>query len=186
MIALGPLVSQTIQEPAKAANRIMSLPLTREITWTGFALMLVLNTIVFQLQILLSPLPEGLVAYASPPRHLIFNTIVQLSVAVAITGVGRWMNGQGNFLMVLAILSWIGFVQTLAMFPVIVVGVVSSALSDLMSLTVQIGALYVLLHFINQVHQLGSLWRAFGVLIMSGVAISLAFIFLFNSILTGQ
>ena len=55
---LRDLALLTLRSPAQAGQQILALKLEREILWTGFALAVVLNTLMFTLQQYLIPAPE--------------------------------------------------------------------------------------------------------------------------------
>lgn len=185
MIAIGPLVSQTIQAPSQAANQLLSLRLPREGVWTAFALVQVLNTLVFTFQVMVTPLPGELARFISPLEHLIANSVLQLTLTASLTAIGRWMNGQGGFVDMLSCQVWINFVQVLALLGLIVLTFLSPALAGILGYALAIFALYVSAHFISQVHKLGSAWRGFGVLVLALLAVIVAIAFMGRAFLPG-
>lgn len=183
MIAIGPLVGQTIQTPEQAAKQFLALDLPREAIWVGFALVQILNTLNFVLRAIVTPLPSEFEWMVSPVEHLIMNSVLQFGLAVSVTFAGRWLNGRGGFLPVLSCQVWINFVQLIAMAGLTVVAVATPTLANILDYVVAIFAIYISLHFINQVHQLGSLWRSFGVFLLSGVVMAVAIALVGQSLL---
>ncbi|MBT8152391.1 hypothetical protein KMP13_00455 [Epibacterium ulvae] len=185
MIAFGPLVTQTVQAPAQAASQLLALRIPREGVWTAFALVQVLNALVFTLQTIVTPLPSELMQFISPLQHLIANSVLQLTLTASITAIGRWMNGQGGFLAVLSCQVWINFVQILALVGLIFLTIVTPFLAGILGYALAIFALYVSAQFISQVHQLGSAWRGFGVLVLALLTVVAAIAFVGRAFLPG-
>ncbi|MQY41486.1 hypothetical protein GG681_02440 [Epibacterium sp. SM1969] len=171
----GDLIWKTVLNPAEAAAEISAIQPNREVLWTGFALVQVLGTALFALQSLLFPQQmQFLTVNVTPVNHLVANTLIILVFACAATICGRFLNGIGTFSTVLACLTWVNFVQVFALAALIVVSLVSPALSGTLGIGVSLYALFVSLHFINAAHKLGSLWRALGVMVLSALAIIVA------------
>ncbi|MCX8954117.1 YIP1 family protein [Ruegeria sp. NA] len=168
---LGNLAVLTIKNPAEAARQLMALKLGREVLWLAFALAVVLNCVV-QLGIDLSitmaagqPSP----ALESIPIVLVRSAGAMMLSIVAFLLVGRMLGGLARFddLMVLTI--WLQFLQIAALVVTLILSLTLPFLMMMTLLATAILSLYVTLHFLNEAHQLGSLWKSFAVIVLSAL-----------------
>ena len=185
MIAIRPLIGQTIQAPSQAAKFILSLPLSNEVAWTGFALVQVLSAMVSIVQSLLFALMGSTAVFYSAVEYLAANVVIQLLTVAALTGVGRWLGGIGSYVKMLIAITWVGFIQTLLGACVVFVAFLLPRLSDFLSLIVLLGAFYLLVHFIQEVHQFDSIWRAVGAFMLVIASICLVITLFLQSIMIG-
>ncbi len=171
MIDLRRLTTLTLTEPAEACRSLLGLQLSAQTIWTGFVLVQVLYTIVFLLQAMVLPTVDPLFGAVPPFTMLLSSVALQLSFAGSTTLCGRWMHGQGTFLQVLVCMSWLQFLQVAAHGALTVLSFAIAGIADLLSIVVALFAFYLSLHFVNEVHKLGSLWRAFGVTMLAGLLV---------------
>ncbi|MFC3616503.1 Yip1 family protein [Lutimaribacter marinistellae] len=168
------LAVTTVTDPASAARQIMAMEFPREVLWLALALAVVLNTTIqAAINVVFPPvdgmLPgvgTGLGAYAAIVGGGLILTIISLH------RVGRWMGGQGTFNEVMALMVWMQFLRVVVQAASFVLLLTVPILSALLALAAALLGLYIFLHFIDQAHRLGSIWRAAGVLIVSVFAIA--------------
>ncbi|MGR3759399.1 YIP1 family protein [Roseobacteraceae bacterium NS-SX3] len=183
MNALTSLAVMTVTAPAQAARSILARSWPREVLWGGLLLSIVLNAMIYTLQQWLFPLPEGtVIPQLAPGAYFAAMLVLQVAFIAMLTISGRWLGGQGVLADLLAVLVWLQLLQAAAQGAVTVLFFVAPALAALANLAVNIFAFFILLHFINEAHRLGSIWRALGVLLMSSLAILFAIIFLLGLI----
>lgn len=170
------LVVVSITDPATAARQILSLSLGRDVLWLALLLAVVLNTLVLMVSNLLAPGASDLVPaiLLSPVVYAALLCVVLLATVVSLHKVGQSMGGTGRFYDVMALIVWLQYLRVMVNVAVIVLLYVLPALSMLLGMAASIVGLYILLHFINQAHALGSLMRAAGVLAIAVICIAVA------------
>ncbi|SCZ57958.1 Yip1 domain-containing protein [Epibacterium ulvae] len=172
MTEFKPLVALTLKEPIEAVQQLLGQDFPKAAIWSGFLLVQVLFTMVFVVQDMVLPMPDiSMMALVSPQAHLGASILLQLAFATMITFCGRWLQGSGTFLQVLTCMAWLQFLQVIAFGILTVLMLIAPAFANLLSLGVSVFAFYLSLHFVNAVHNLGSLWRAFGVILLAGLSI---------------
>lgn len=175
MNSWGELILETIQNPANAASKLVAFQPKQEVLWTGFALVQVLGALLFAVQDLMIPGQiEMFEIKFSPIHHLIINTLIVLGFSFAVTVCGRMLGGSGTIFSVLACLTWVSFVQIIVLAANFIVSLIYQDLAAILQLSIALYTIYVSVHFINAAHELGSLWRAFGVVLLA--AFSIAFV----------
>lgn len=162
---LRDLALLTLRSPARAGQQILALKLEREILWTGFALAVVLNTLLFTLQQYLIPAPEGTpVIFTSQTAYFAMIAGGQVLFIYALYLAGTWLGGQGSLSEVLALMVWLQLLQAAAQAVLLVLMLTAPGLFILVNMGAMIYGLYILVHFIDQAHGLKSLGRSVGVL----------------------
>ncbi|NOE25925.1 MULTISPECIES: YIP1 family protein [unclassified Ruegeria] len=169
--SLGALAVLTIRSPDQAARQLLSLKPGREGLWLAFALAVVLNCLV-QLGIDLSvPVPQGQIAPPpeSIPVVLLRSAGAMLLSILAFFVVGKAIGGKASFddLMVLTV--WLQFLQIVALVMTLVLSLTMPFLMMMMLFATAILSLYITLHFLNEAHQFGSLWKSFAVILLSAL-----------------
>lgn len=176
------LAIMSITDPAQAARAILAMKPERETLWLGLALAVVLNALLHGLSNLafgpmsmpLPGMPVSVVGYGA----LMAGGMV-LTIA-SVHRVGRWLGGQGSFQDVMALIVWMQLLLVVVQAATLVLALTIPILSALLALAGNLVALYVFLHFIDQAHRLGSLFRAAGVLVLSILAIAFALFILLS------
>lgn len=169
-MSLQTLAIQTITTPAEAARAILSRDWPREALWTGLFLGLVLNTLLYALQQVLFPVPAGAqVIQMGTTSYLAMNLAIQLALIGGVTLAGRFLSGQGRADQVMALLVWLLLLQAAGHAVMLLVILLSPMLAVLMNLVIVVVGFFIMLHFVNEVHRLGSLFKAFAVVLMAGI-----------------
>lgn len=160
------LAKLTLTDPAGAARGLIGLALPMRALWTALALVAALQAILFGLSTMLFPLNLPIKGLLTTP--ISFFGLVLIALVLSVYGLlwaGRLMGGQGNLPGVLVLVVWVQMLRVAVQAAALVLTLILPALSLLLSLMATIAGIYILLHFVNQAHGLGSLSRAFGVLI---------------------
>lgn len=180
-MTLQALAIQTITKPAEAARAILSRDWPREALWSGLFLGLVLNTLFYALQQMLFPVPAGAqMIQMGTSAYLAMNLAIQLALIGGITLAGRFFSGQGRADQVMALMIWLLILQAAAHAVMLLLILVSPVVAVLMNLAVVVVGFFIMLHFVNEVHGLGSLFKAFAVVMMAGVIVIAALTLFLN------
>ncbi len=170
-MTLGSLAVLTLTNPAEAARRLLEYRLGREVLWLGFCLAVILNALVqFGFEYLL-PVPDGVDV---PPPEPIFmslirsGTLMMFSIA-AFLFAGRLLGGRATFNEIMTLTVWLQYLQITAMFITLLLAIAIPFLMVLFLFATAIVSLYVTLHFLNEAHKFGTLWKSFGVIVLSAL-----------------
>ncbi|WP_270918203.1 YIP1 family protein [Parasedimentitalea psychrophila] len=179
ILHLQPLVMMTLTSPAQAARSILSVPWPRQLLWSAMVLAIALNAIIYSAQEILFPLPSEVVfPRLSPLGYFAVVLVLQVVFVFALQASGRWLGGQGKFDELLAVVVWLQLLQVALQLAMTVLFLVAPSLAGILNLAATLFGLFIFSRFINEVHQLQSIWRAFGALLMASIIIALALSFL--------
>ncbi len=180
-MTLQTLAIQTVTKPAEAARVILSRDWPREVLWTGLMLAMVLNTILFVLQGILFPLPDGMPgARMSATGYFALFFAMQIVFIYAVFFAGRWMRGAASLGEVMALMIWIQYLQFVLHVGLLVVVMIAPGLGGMLNIVATVVAFFVMLHFINEAHGFGSLMKSFGVLLLATLAVAVGLTILFS------
>lgn len=172
------LVVETVRRPADAARRILGWRIDSSLLWMGFALTVVLNTLLFHVSSLIYPVPSGAIAlpalFSSPFLYAVVMAGGLLLSALVLTRIGTLLGGTGRFDDVLTLLVWLQVLRLAAQVVVLVLMVVLPAFAALVTMAIGLLSLWILMNFINAVHGFDSLGRSFLALVLSILGISVA------------
>ncbi len=181
-----PLTVATITDPAGAARALIGLRLPREALWTALLLVAVLNALMFALSnIVLPPPPELGLLFHSPLLYLAVVTGGLTLSVVSLHVIGRMLGGTGTLEDIMVLVVWLQLLRVAVQVVALVLALVTPALSALVVLAAAFYGIYIMVHFVNQAHGLGSLLRSAGVLLASAFAILLV-LSLFLSFIGGS
>lgn len=160
----------SLRMPSTAARLLLSQNWPKDAIWIGLALAAILNALAYGVMTLLFPLPPELAMLRfSPVAYAALSAGLIAGVSAAVTFCGRFISGQGRFSDLLLVMVWLQAIRVGIQLPLIVITVLSPGLGGLFSLVANLYLFYVLLHFVKEAHRFGSLWRAFGVLLMASL-----------------
>ncbi|WP_170375388.1 Yip1 family protein [Ruegeria atlantica] len=168
---LGNIAVLTLVNPAEAARHLLSFRVGREVLWLAFCLAVVLNGLVqFGIEYLV-PSPEGLNVPAPEPifMSLIRSAALMMFSIAAFLFVGRLLGGRASFDEIMTLTVWLQFLQSAAMFVTLVLAIFVPVLMVLFLFATALVSLYVTLHFLNEAHKFGTLWKSFGVIVLSAL-----------------
>ena len=171
------LVILTLRSPVEAAQQIMSQNFGREVLWTGLLLAAVVNTffLTFQKMIMAPGSDADLpILFASPGVYFAIVAGGQAMFIYALYLVGGLFKGTGTLNNVMALMVWLQLLQVMAQAIVVGLSLFAAPLAILMHMAGVVYGLYILVHFIDQAHQLKSMGRAAAVLSMTLVLLAVA------------
>lgn len=170
------LVIETIRSPRDAASQLLALNLPRDGLWLALALMCVLNAIIYSLSLLLAPPPEeaqGLVpaAFESPLLFALFLFGSLVITTLVLRWIGQRLGGEASLEDMLVVITWLQVVRLLFQATVLLISLVSLALSGLIVFIGSIYGVYILAAFIDRAHGFDSLLMSFFVILLALAAI---------------
>lgn len=165
------LVLRSLTEPRKVARWLIDLHLSREALLTGFALVVVLNTVLFSLSMLL--LDGSLTGLLSRPSIFAFMQVASVGITiVTFHWAGRIIGGKGQMADMAVLVIWMQALQVLVQALLLVLMPASSFLGGtFVTLTTVIG-LWILVNFIDEAHGFGSLIKSAGAVIFGVIGMS--------------
>lgn len=171
------LIVLTLRSPAAAAQQILSMNLGREVLWTALFLAAVVNTffLTFQKMIMDPGADADLpIMFASPGIYFAIVAGGQVLFIYALYLVGGMFRGTGSLNQVMALMVWLQLLQVAAQAIVVGLSLFAPPLAVILHMAGVVYGLYILVHFIDQAHQLKSMGRAAAVLSMTLVVLAVA------------
>lgn len=173
------LAAQSVTAPRDVARLLLSIRLNPEALWTAFALAVVLNGLVFALSAQIMPQASGLPVFLSNPLAFMAMQGASLGATIlALTWVGRAMGGTGTVERVAVLLIWLQALRVLVQASLLLILPLSEALGALVQFAASALGVWIVVHFIDEAHELNNLLKSalalvFGVL---GMALALSLI----------
>lgn len=165
------LALRTLSEPREVAKELAALDLNRQMLWLALALAVVLNTIVYQLSLVLTPPPSELpVLFTSPVMFAVFIGAGLIFSIYAITYAGRILGGSARLETIMTLLIWLQFLRLAVQLAAFVLVPVLPLLAGILVMAASLYGIWLLLNFVDVAHGLGSLFTSFGVLVLSALA----------------
>lgn len=171
----------SVKDPANAARQLLDMKVPGNILWMVLFLVTICNTILFTFSDFLAPAPGPLSGFLSTPFMMLGLVAGGLILTVySIYLCGRLMGGDGTFDGVLVLIVWLQVLRLVVQAAVLFLMITLPLLSAILVIVSAFVWLYLLVHFVNQAHQFGSLGRSAGVLVVSiiipalGIAVFLA------------
>lgn len=174
MNALLALALRTLKSPREVAGELMHMGIARSHLWSALALAVVLNTLAYQLSLVLSPPPAGVPTFMASP--VIFALLVGTGLLLSAFGVtytGRMLGGTGSLDTILTLLIWLQFLRFGVQLVGLVLMLALPGLAGMLILAASLYGMWLLLNFIDVGHGLDNLMKSVGVLVLSGLAIML-------------
>lgn len=166
------LAYESIGAPRSVARQLMSAHLTREAIWTAFALVVVLNALVFGAMLVLDPPPSGVPAFlATPGGYLVVQGVTLGGTILAMTLMGRMLGGAGRFLDMALLMIWLQALNIFVQVATSLLLLLSPGLAGLFVIAATGIGFWILLNFIDEAHGLGNLLKAFFVFLLGLLAL---------------
>ncbi|MCI5111152.1 MAG: YIP1 family protein [Marivita sp.] len=182
------LAVNTVVAPRDVARLLLAMNLPSQALWLAFALVIVLNTLMFSVSLLLVPADDMFGPVLASPT--VFGTMLGLSVGaliVAVTLCGRPLGGTASFAQIAILVIWLQALRVLMQGVVAVLGPVSLFLSGVVISAASVLGIWIFVNFIDVAHETGSLLRAGLVLLLAvvGMMLGLSLIFSLLGVQTG-
>lgn len=153
------LAMQTVVAPREVARLLLSIRPGAEALWTGFALVVVLNALVFSASHLLAPVPVPGVL-ANPAVFAAMQAVVLAASIAALTWVGGLFGGTARLQDMALLLIWMQALRILAHALMALVLPLAPVLGTGVFMAITGLGLWILLNFVDEAHGLGSLLKA--------------------------
>jgi len=149
------LAAKTIVDPKPCLRIVLNVVLTMQQLIQATVLAIVLSMILPLLTLMVQPadIQDKIAGFTSRPLSVFLVQLVVLAgSAFLIAHVGRFLKGQGTFKESLTAMVWLQFVMILVQVVQFFVGLVSPQVSALIFL-ISVGMmLYLIVHFIAEIH----------------------------------
>ena len=182
------LAVNTVTAPRDVARLLLALNLPSQALWLAFALVIVLNTLMFSASLMLVPADDMFGAVLVNPT--VFGAMLAVSVGaliVAVTLCGRPLGGQGTYRQIAILVIWLQALRVVMQAVVAVIGPFSLFLSGVLISAASVLGIWIFVNFIDVAHEMGSLLRAGFVLLLAvvGMMLGLSLIFSLLGVQTG-
>lgn len=171
------LLFETLQDPQKGARRVMALKLTLAERLQAFALAVLVSVILAQITRLVLPADEGTamgVMLGTPVQTGLLQTAVLAVTFLAMFLIGRAFGGVGTWPDALLLVVWLEFIMIgLQAFQTLAI-LILPPLGWMIGLAGLGLFLWLLTHFTAALHRFASLWRVFGMIVVSVVVTAFA------------
>ncbi len=171
------LAWQSLVAPRDVARLLLSMRLGREALLLAFALVVVLNALIFGLSVQLTPPdPEIAPVMVSPMIFMLTLGGALAVTAIALTWTGRALGGSGRIEGIGLLLIWMQALRVLVQIAMLILVPLSTSLAALLVIAASAAGVWILVHFLDEAHGFGSLLRSLTVLLLgvTGVALALA------------
>ncbi len=167
------LALQSVTAPREVARLLLSLRLGQEALLTAFALVVVLNALAFSTSLLIAPVQGPVSLLSNPAIFLMTQAGALLASIVAFTYCGRAMGGTGTANGVAVLLIWLQMLRVLVQTVLLVVLPLAPVLAGVVMFTASALGVWILVHFMDEAHGFGSLFKSALLLVFGVVGIAL-------------
>lgn len=169
------LAMRTVSEPRVVAAELVAMRIERRTLWSALVLAVVLNALVYQLTLVISPPPAGaLPQMLSSP--LVFALLVGAGLVLSIfsiTYAGRVLGGTGRLDDIMTVLIWLQYLRFAVQLLALILMPVIPSMASILVLIASLYGMWLVLNFVDVGHGFGNLFTSFGVLVMSALGIML-------------
>ncbi len=163
----------TLKDPALMAQRIMQRRYTRGTLWMGLALVSILSVILLQLLFYIAPIAMPLGFTPNLYGMVMACVLVILTFGIYLTG--QVLGGKATFPHCFAMVIWLEAVALILRIVQALVYLFSPVLSSYVSIVGLVALVWVMVNFVNEVHQFKSLPRALATIVLAVVGIGFGF-----------
>ncbi len=176
--AIKDLAVETLQSPRTAAQKIITLNLSRDVLWSGLILVACINSILNGVSLFFTDFSVLPTVLRNPIMFFVIITGLQVLSVHAFYWTGRAIGGQGDLGDVLALLVWIQALQAAAQVVLFVLVLLAPSLAEMIALGVSIFALWLTVNFITEALHFPSLMYAVGTVVLAAVGIAFGLLIL--------
>ncbi|MFP7571542.1 YIP1 family protein [Marivita sp. S2033] len=175
------LALNTVMAPRDVARLLLALRLPSQVLWLAFALVIVLNTLVFSLSMFVTPVDDMLGPLLASP--IVFAAMLAASVAalvVAVTLCGRPLGGNASFADIAILVIWLQALRVLVQGVVVLLGPASMMISGIVITAASLLGVWIFVNFIAVAHDTGGVLKAGVILILAVVGMMLGLSVIFS------
>ncbi|WP_439122443.1 YIP1 family protein [Marivita sp.] len=182
------LAFNTVSAPRDVARLLLAMNLPSQALWLAFALVIVLNTLMFSASMMLVPGDDLFGPVLGSPT--VFGAMLAVSVGaliVAVTLCGRPLGGRATYSQIGILVIWLQALRVLMQVVVALLGPISLFLSGIVISAASVLGIWIFVNFIDVAHEMGSLLRAGLILLLAvvGMMLGLSLIFSLLGVSTG-
>ncbi|WP_417204891.1 YIP1 family protein [Antarctobacter sp.] len=167
------LALQSVTNPREVAALLLSIRPGREALWTAFALVVVLNALIFSMSLLINP--AGVPAIlASPVIFLVMQGGALAASILALTWTGRLFGGKARIEEIALLMIWMQSLRVLVQAAMVLIVPISAMLAGLATMIVTALGVWIAVNFLDEAHELGGPLRALAVLVLGMLAMAFA------------
>lgn len=178
-------VWMTVLEPAEMARQIKGLRVAADPLWTALVLLAILNALLIVADQYLSPIPPEMQAFSlsfSPFGWAAIAVAYLIGSTLAIWKAGTFLYGSGDLRETLTLFVWFNTMRLVLMILQMLLLLLSPPLSGIFALVAAVAIFRCFLYFVDELHEFGSLWKAFGCIVLSSLAVGAALLILLTII----
>lgn len=167
----------TLQNPRAGARVILSLGLTTGQALLALVLIAVLSTLLTAAALLIVGRPseaELQITFSNPFALAVMQTIVLTFGAGMVHLVGQKFGGRGSFSGALALIGWMEFILLLVQVAQLVAFLMLPVLVDALLMMGLVVSLWLLTHFIAELHGFDNVWAVFGGIVATFLLVAVA------------
>lgn len=168
--AIFDLVVLSVQNPRSAARYILSVGVPDQARWLLALFVSISSVVLTYVGINLLPPAQNafmMLAMSSPVRTAILQTAFLLITVIGVHRIGRWRGGKGDFADSLLLVGWVQFILLCLQAVQLAALIVLPPLSEMIGIIGLVVSLWMLTHFIAELHGFQSAGRVFAGLIGS-------------------
>lgn len=172
-----PLVGLTVTKPYEAAAQLLALQLATPVLWMVLGLTIVLNAITHGLIMMMLPAAaEAPALFAHPLLFAMSLGGAEVIGIFILTWVGQALGGKAQLADMLVLMTWLQMLRVGLQVIVFLLVFISPSLGDMLSMVAGLYGIWITAAFLDAAQQFGSIFKAFGVLLLSffGAAFGLA------------
>ncbi|WP_323769986.1 YIP1 family protein [Antarctobacter sp.] len=167
------LALQSVTNPREVAALLLSIRPGREALWTAFALVVVLNALIFSVSLLMNP--AGIPAFlASPVMFVVMQGGALAASILALTWMGRLFGGKARIEEIALLMIWMQGLRVLVQAVMLLLVPISAMLVGLGTMIVTALGVWIAVNFLDEAHELGGPLRALAVLVLGMLAMAFA------------
>ncbi|MEL6572692.1 MAG: Yip1 family protein [Pseudomonadota bacterium] len=161
------LFGETLKDPAAMARRIKALRWPHVVSWMALASITALSVIAIHLEGMLPGQPELAIIGGRPFVDAVLLGALTVILIFVLYWAGRAIGGTGTFGSTLLVMTWFQAVVLVMIAIQLIATLIMPGLSGFVALIAVVLQIYCLMHFLNELHDFDSLWKAAGLFILS-------------------
>ncbi|MBN2630868.1 MAG: YIP1 family protein [Rhodobacteraceae bacterium] len=178
------MARDTVQRPREGARRVMQANVPMAARWIALILMAVVSAVLAHVSFALLPVSaqaENAAVMPSPFVSAVMQGGLMLAAVVLIDALGRFMGGKGRFEDALILMVWLQFILLILQLVQIVTQVVAPPASLLVGYFSVTVFLWLLSHFVAELHGFSSVLKTFGGILLALLAVGFVLAFFFSA-----
>lgn len=174
------MTRETVSNPREGAAQILALGLSGQALHIAFGLVIILSMLLGEIVVLISPPAPPEALNISPVSLGVVQAAFLFVIAHAITRIGQWFGGTGQYTGALALIVWLQFIFLVVQLVQLAAMLIIPPLAGLITILAMGLFFWLLVNFIATLHGFTSLGLVFVATILSAFGI----IFVLSLVLT--